>query len=576
MGQAICSHVRLDRNEFQIESLEPRILLSGDSVLPIDRPPSGVADGARGPVVEVASPSTADLGYGWDMDLEAEVGAGVPDLLQGSEPLAVVAGPKVALSAAGAGTAGNTLETARDLSLSEQPPGGGYFVATAEGVVDPATYGTNWSDPDYWKFQALPGDLISISVDTPDSGLDPFVELRNASDAALAGDDHRGPGNDALMAAYRIEATGTYYVAVGKNWWSTTPGSYRLRVDLTRGVPLEDDGDYANDTPARANPLELASAGNHRTATIAGNIMASEGANRDEDMFGWGTINAGVVVDLKLRLPALSDLEPILKLVDFDGQALVDEDGNVENGHFRTVVPAHGRYYASVAAVSGEGTLGIYLLDVDLLDSVPPEVARVSGLPPPGETSGQPLSSFTVEFTEDLAAGTVNPVNPLVIRRGDHAYFLTPEAMPWAEAEVYATSLGGHLASLGDAAEQELVAEWFAAANPWIGLTDRTTEGTWLWTDGGTADYTFWDQGEPNDSDGRADFAFMWHGGPWQDSRGGEVRRGVVELVGAADTDGDGIPNVIDVDPQDALNGWDLREAGSTRPSSRPMTPFTR
>jgi len=109
----------------------------------------------------------------------------------------------------------NVLSEAMALSFAEDPIGSGYFMGRGLGSIVPATYDNTWSDPDYWSFEAFAGDVISISVDTPDSDLDPYVELRNSADGVLASDNNNGPGNDAFISHYTISSSGAYYVRVG-------------------------------------------------------------------------------------------------------------------------------------------------------------------------------------------------------------------------------------------------------------------------------------------------------------------------------------------------------------------------
>ena len=136
------------------------------------------------------------------------------------------------------------------------------------GSIEPS------SDNDYWSFQALAGDIVSLSVDTPDSDLVPRVYLYDPSGSSLTYDYYSGPGSDAFISHYSITTNGTYYVRV-ISYYSTT-GSYQLRIDLARGIQLESDPNYTNDSIAGANSLTLTTEGDRRYGTIAGTIMTAD------------------------------------------------------------------------------------------------------------------------------------------------------------------------------------------------------------------------------------------------------------------------------------------------------------
>ncbi|XP_072326957.1 C-type lectin lectoxin-Enh6-like [Scyliorhinus torazame] len=60
-----------------------------------------------------------------------------------------------------------------------------------------------------------------------------------------------------------------------------------------------------------------------------------------------------------------------------------------------------------------------------------------------------------------------------------------------------------------------------SAVRTWIGLHDFFKEGTFLWTDGSSIDFTKWNLGEPNNNLGNEDCAhfgwrnqFVWNDGP--------------------------------------------------------------
>jgi hypothetical protein len=133
-------------HNFFLETLEPRLLLSGDPQNP---------------------------GLALTFDTLNEGGAIVAGLDASSELIVV------------SEVEGNdTLATATPLPLTEDPAESGLFLGKVIGSIQTT------SDVDYWSFSALAGDIVSVSVDTPDpvSGLRPSVYLYNAAGSALAGD----------------------------------------------------------------------------------------------------------------------------------------------------------------------------------------------------------------------------------------------------------------------------------------------------------------------------------------------------------------------------------------------------
>lgn len=81
-------------------------------------------------------------------------------------------------------------------------------------------------------------------------------------------------------------------------------------------------------------------------------------------------------------------------------------------------------------------------------------------------------------------------------------YFDQP--LPWAEAEAACVVRGGHLASLHSTREN-LLAHALCSEACWIGFTDATYEGIWIWSDGSGFNFSQypdnrppWNPGEPN------------------------------------------------------------------------------
>ncbi|RDE49092.1 MAG: LEPR-XLL domain-containing protein, partial [Candidatus Accumulibacter meliphilus] len=170
------------------EALEPRVLLAADL-----------------PVTTVASASL-DANHQQLLDPGSDQGVVVvlaAAAASESEPVAEVEG-------------NDTRITATALPLAEDPAGSGLLLGRGMGRQDPAVNYNSWSDADYWRVELQAGDLVSVSVDTPDSDVNAVVELRNAADGALATSDNEGPGSDAFISRLAVTASGSYYVVVGK------------------------------------------------------------------------------------------------------------------------------------------------------------------------------------------------------------------------------------------------------------------------------------------------------------------------------------------------------------------------
>ena len=368
------------------------------------------------------------------------------------------------------GAANNTSLNATVLPLTEDPAGSGLLLGHGLGNQDPAVISSYWSDPDYWRVELQAGDWVSVTVDTPDSDVDSYLELRNAADGGLTGSNDEGTGTDAFLSRYGVTVSGSYYVVVGKDYYSTASGSYQLHVEVARGIDQEFDANYSNDSISGATVLSLSAQGTHQIATVAGTVIGQDG-RFDRDVFALGTLNAGNMVELGTRLPSTSSLLPLVMLLRADGTVVADEDGNAADGHVLATLVADGEYYAKVES----------------------------------------------EWTY-----------------GGHQYLMTDAAMSWTAAEVYAQSMGGHLVTIDDAAEQEWVAQNFSLAWIWTGFTDQAEENHWMWSSGAASGYTNWASGHPNIENTDYRYAYMKPDGKWYTGGDSWSFCGLIEIEGAA------------------------------------------
>lgn len=120
-----------------------------------------------------------------------------------------------------------------------------------------------------------------------------------------------------------------------------------------------------------------------------------------------------------------------------------------------------------------------------------------------------------------------------------HSYYLISSNL-WGAAETEAVSLGGHLVTINDAAENAFVLSTFGnfggIKSPlWLGFNDEASEGNFVWTSGEAVTYQNWNAGEPNNG-GNEDHAamrglsFSPGADTWNDVGAAERYLGVVEV----------------------------------------------
>jgi hypothetical protein len=107
---------------------------------------------------------------------------------------------------------------------------------------------------------------------------------------------------------------------------------------------------------------------------------------------------------------------------------------------------------------------------------------------------------------------------------GGHGYEVYADRLSWREAQAFARSRGGYLASPTTAAEDAFIAALVPdTLNPWIGLSQPPgaiePAGGWVWESGESSDFRAWAAGEPNDPAGVENYAHQWGARPgWNDS----------------------------------------------------------
>ncbi len=122
------------------------------------------------------------------------------------------------------------------LPLVEDPVASGCFAGFGLVRLITAVYQDWWSETDYWRFEAVAGDRVSASVDTPGSDLNSAVWFVRCSGNMVASDYYdSGPDSDAYISHYVIPGSGTYYVRWGASRLFGTPGTISCVWTWARG-----------------------------------------------------------------------------------------------------------------------------------------------------------------------------------------------------------------------------------------------------------------------------------------------------------------------------------------------------
>lgn len=134
----------------------------------------------------------------------------------------------------------------------------------------------------------------------------------------------------------------------------------------------------------------------------------------------------------------------------------------------------------------------------------------------------KPLASLAILFTAGVAMADTD----LGIIDGRH-FYVTSASDSVANHRIALAAQGMVLASVRSQAEQDgLATATSGFGNLYIGFSDEIKEGTFVWDDGWTGTFTYWNGGEPNNAGANEDYTlFNWgSNGAWNDINGGNYR----------------------------------------------------
>ncbi|MBF0337715.1 MAG: C-type lectin domain-containing protein [Nitrospirae bacterium] len=118
----------------------------------------------------------------------------------------------------------------------------------------------------------------------------------------------------------------------------------------------------------------------------------------------------------------------------------------------------------------------------------------------------------------------------------NHSYQRFDASRTWSDAKVYCESIGGHLATVTSASENQYLLDNFCSSDSsnigkdrcWLGATDTGSEGSWKWITGETWSFTDWDSGEPNNQGG-IENCLVYKQNKWNDTECTSTYRSLCE-----------------------------------------------
>lgn len=166
-----------------------------------------------------------------------------------------------------------------------------------------------------------------------------------------------------------------------------------------------------------------------------------------------------------------------------------------------------------------------------LLDNTPPVFQNPQGNINASTDAGLcgAVVNYTIPTATDnssVSSGAISGYSFLGQLNG-HSYYYSNNSVNVSTATQNAINIGGHLLTLSSQAEND----WINArvGEVWIGYNDVASEGNFVWETGESNGYENWNGGEPNNSGGE-DYTVMRSNGLWNDLRGTNSRRFVVEF----------------------------------------------
>ena len=294
--------------------------------------------------------------------------------------------------------------------LAEDPPGSGIRTGAGRGNL------STTSDLDYWSFSGRAGDRLVVASETPgnpgSSGLYYRVERPDGGVVDGFYGTANGANGSGQLPPVTLPVSGTYVVRVSSYY--SYAGEYRIRV--TTAPPVWQLESEDNNNVSQANVPSITREGTNQWAKVLGYIRATDPGDvyrlqnlPPDSQTPLSDLPAGTQIRLSYGQPASSPLVGILEILNNAGTVLAAGAQGDTNLFF--TVPTEVPYFARIRAASGtEGLFSQYLLSINVAvpqDVQPPQITADT-FPAEGSSIGGIFDRFSLTFSEDMLAATVN------------------------------------------------------------------------------------------------------------------------------------------------------------------------
>lgn len=129
------------------------------------------------------------------------------------------------------------------------------------------------------------------------------------------------------------------------------------------------------------------------------------------------------------------------------------------------------------------------------------------------------LAASTLIFALSVSTAPAATLSAPILNPSTGHYYQLLDTATWTASEAEAISLGGHLVTINNAAENDWVYDTFEPMLPtsngiypfiWIGLNDAAQEGHFEWSSGQPVTYTNWQPGKPDNAGGLQNYGLMY------------------------------------------------------------------